>query len=448
MSGNGGGNEGASSTRPPLLTGLNYAFWKGKMESYICQIHDRAWMAVEDGYTPPMMTPTGGGEDVLKPKVQWNATANEAWDILEVAHEGTKVVKDSKLQVLQTQFGMLRMDENKCFNNFEIKLMDIVNQSHQLGDPYSDRRIKQKIMRSLPERVKSKVMALEENSGYKDMKPSEVIGRLLAYESRKGPTSTPSKKQKGIALKASKVEKEEKDDSDEDMTLLMRRFKKFAKFEKKGFGSKGLDLKKKTHFKKFEPRQERIKRKVIKCFKCGGIRYITLDCGNLKNKKGKVMAATWSVSDDSDESNETSDDEDLIAKKMDIHDYIVKFESSRLKNKRKIRRLKEENLELSTQIDHLSEEVVRTIENEDKLRKELDLSKRSEEGMKRELEDARELMAKMGSSTKKLDHMLDVGKRPSDKRGCKDSLMLIGLFRGQTTIGVLCKGSLRFGIHV
>ena len=107
------------------------------------------------------------------------------------------------------------MDENECFNEFEIKLIDIVNQIHQLGDPYSDRRIKQKIMRSLPERFESKVTALEENSGYKDVKLSEVIGRLLAYESRKGPTFTPPKKQKGIALKASKVEKEEKGDSDE-----------------------------------------------------------------------------------------------------------------------------------------------------------------------------------------------------------------------------------------
>ena len=72
MSGNDDGNEGASSTRPPLLTGINYASWKGKMELYICQIHDKAWMAVEDGYAPLMMTPMGGGEDVLKPKAQWN----------------------------------------------------------------------------------------------------------------------------------------------------------------------------------------------------------------------------------------------------------------------------------------------------------------------------------------------------------------------------------------
>ena len=72
MSGNGGRNEGASSTRPLMFTGINYISWKGKMESYICQIHDRAWMAVEDGYTSPMMTLMGGGEDILKPKVQWN----------------------------------------------------------------------------------------------------------------------------------------------------------------------------------------------------------------------------------------------------------------------------------------------------------------------------------------------------------------------------------------
>ncbi|KAK0594073.1 hypothetical protein LWI29_003905 [Acer saccharum] len=125
------------------------------------------------------------------------------------------------------------MEENECFNDFEIKLMDIVNQSHQLGDPYSDRRIKQKIMRSLPDRFESKVTALEENSGYKDMKPSEVIGRLLAYESRKGPISTPTKKQKGIALKTSKDEKEEKKvDSDEDLALFVKRFNKVMKFRR------------------------------------------------------------------------------------------------------------------------------------------------------------------------------------------------------------------------
>ncbi|KAK0594182.1 hypothetical protein LWI29_011349 [Acer saccharum] len=63
------------------------------------------------------------------------------------------------------------------------------------------------------------------------MKPSEVIGRLLAYESRKARTSSSPKKQKGIALKTSQVEKED-DDSDEDEAQMVTRFKKFFRLQR------------------------------------------------------------------------------------------------------------------------------------------------------------------------------------------------------------------------
>ncbi|KAK0594174.1 hypothetical protein LWI29_024006 [Acer saccharum] len=54
---------------------------------------------------------------------------------------------------------------------------------------------------------------------------------------------------------------------------------------------------------------------------------------------------------------------------------------------------------------------------EDKLKEELVLSRRNEDSLKRELEEVRESMTRMDSSTKKLDHMLGVGKSPCDKRG-------------------------------
>src|SRR5579862_2626667 len=356
------------------------------------------------------------------------------------------------------------MGEDECFNDFEIKLMDIVNQSHQLGDPYSDKRVKQKIMRSLPDRFESKVTAIEENSGYMDMKPSEVIGRLLAYESRKGPsTTTPPKKAKGIALKASKDAKEAKHESDEDMALFVKRFNRVMGFKKKkGFGSRGQDLKKKGPFKKFEPRQERTERKGVRCFECGGIGHFAPDCANHnEKKKGKVMAATWSgSSDDSYEEDESSSEEELMAnflafasshksksasEKEDMSQeeidssegeseyssisipkfveervlakYHAEFNDLAFKNTRKIERLREENLELSSYNDHLSEQVDRLKKREDKIKEELDLSKRNEEGLKRELDEVKGSLARMDSSTKKLDHLLGVGKSPSDKRG-------------------------------
>ncbi|KAK0594644.1 hypothetical protein LWI29_024682 [Acer saccharum] len=334
MSGFGMSKEGASSVRPPLLTDNNYSSWKGKMEAYICQIHDRAWMTVEDGYAPPMMTSTDGGEEVVKPKAQWSPQefifsmwnnkaihaircavsenqykliqitriAKEAWDILEVAHEGTEVVKDSKLQVFQTRFETIMMEEYEHFNDFQVRLMDIVNQSHQLGDPYSDRRIKQKIMRSLPERFEPKVTALEENDTYKEMndtykemKPSEVIGRLLAYELRKATTSPPKKK-KDIALKTSKMEEEE-NDSYEDMALIAKGFKKFLNLQKSGYGSKGNDFKKqKTTIKNVKPYHEMPSREKIQCYECGGFGHISKDCANLEDEREEAT-----TSSDSDE---------------------------------------------------------------------------------------------------------------------------------------------------
>ena len=89
--------------------------------------------------------------------------------------------------------------------------------------------------------------------------------------------------------------------------------------------------------------------------------------------------------EESQEENDSSDDcssldsTNVNVEKMNVHDYIVKFESSRMKNKRELKRLKEEKLELSTHVDHLSEQVERSKKIKDKLIQELDLSNRNED---------------------------------------------------------------------
>ena len=54
-----------------------------------------------------------------------------------------------------------------------------------------------------------------------------------------------------------------------------------------------------------------------------------------------------SIEDDSNDKNSSSQSTNGNVESMDLYDYIVKFESSRMKNKKEIRRLKDENLELS-----------------------------------------------------------------------------------------------------
>ena len=51
-------------------------------------------------------------------KICSTETAKEAWTILQTTYEGTKVVKDSKLQRPTTSFEEINMEEDELFDEF------------------------------------------------------------------------------------------------------------------------------------------------------------------------------------------------------------------------------------------------------------------------------------------------------------------------------------------
>ena len=52
------------------------------------------------------------------------------WNILQIVHKGTKVVKINKLQQLTTKFKSIRISDDECFDEFYVKLNDIVNSAY------------------------------------------------------------------------------------------------------------------------------------------------------------------------------------------------------------------------------------------------------------------------------------------------------------------------------
>ena len=115
--------------------------------------------------TPLKLDINGNSTGELKPKNEWDRSKNEvseanaktifsifngvspdefkrianctkakdAWEILKVTHEGTSVVKVSKLQMLTFRFETLRMNENRNFSSFYSELSDIVKSSFNLA---------------------------------------------------------------------------------------------------------------------------------------------------------------------------------------------------------------------------------------------------------------------------------------------------------------------------
>ena len=70
---------------------------------------------------------------------------------METTYEGTKKVKDTKLQMLTTQFKELKMGEDESFDSFYGKLNEVIIKKWNLGEKMEDSKVVRKILRSLLE---------------------------------------------------------------------------------------------------------------------------------------------------------------------------------------------------------------------------------------------------------------------------------------------------------
>ena len=157
----------------------------------MCSIDDTVWDAVEAGWTKLEATKStwdkativaananskalnaifcGVSPDKFH-RISHITVAKEAWEILETTYEGTKKVKDTKLQWLTTRFEELKMSEDESFDSFYSKLNEVVVRKFNLGEKTEDFKIVRKILLSLPESFHAKVTAIEENKDLDDIK--------------------------------------------------------------------------------------------------------------------------------------------------------------------------------------------------------------------------------------------------------------------------------------
>ena len=162
-------------------------------------------------------------------------------EILEINYEGTKKVKDTKLQMLTTWFKELKMSEDESFDSFYSKLNEVVVSKFNLGEKTKDSKIVRKTLRSLPESFRAKVTVIEESKDLDDIKVQELIGSFQTYE-----LSLPNqRKSKYLALKTIIKKANARNSSDDDVVerdvaYLAKNFRKFLKFKNSGkFGDKG-----------------------------------------------------------------------------------------------------------------------------------------------------------------------------------------------------------------
>ena len=163
-------------------------------------------------------------------KISFTKTVKEAWTILQTTYEGSKAVKDSKLQRLTSRFEEIKMEEDETFDEFYAKLKDIVNLAFNLGETIPEPKIVRKVHKSLPERFHAKITVIEELKDIDKIPLTKLVSNLQTYEL--GLTRIrKSSKSKNMALKVKSSDTDESsDDKDSKMkSYITRQFKKILK---------------------------------------------------------------------------------------------------------------------------------------------------------------------------------------------------------------------------
>ena len=111
-------------------------------------------------------------------KISSTKTTKEVWTTLQTTYEGTKAVKNSKLQRLTTSFEEINMEEDESFDEFYVKLKDIVNSAFNFAETILEPKIVRKVLRSLPKRFHAKITAIEESNDIDKIPLTELVGNL------------------------------------------------------------------------------------------------------------------------------------------------------------------------------------------------------------------------------------------------------------------------------
>ena len=244
-------DRGQSLIIPPLFNGTNYAYQKVRMRVFLQSLDEKVWQAIKIGQTKPKEVPADWDDAKIKAanfnsralnalfsavtneefkKISSTETAMESWTILQTTYEGTKAVKDSKLQRLTTSFKEIKGEEDESFDEFYAKLKDIVNSAFNLRETILETKIVRKVLKFLPERFHAKITMIEESKDIDKIPLTELVGNLQTYElglTRIGKSG----KGKSMALKFKSSDTEESSDNEDSKikSYITRQFKKFIK---------------------------------------------------------------------------------------------------------------------------------------------------------------------------------------------------------------------------
>ncbi|XP_070038599.1 uncharacterized protein [Nicotiana tomentosiformis] len=254
--------EGQSTYIPPRFNGQYYGWWKTRMHDFIMAEDFELWDVICDGPFVPTKNLGDPAAAIPKMRKEFNdadrkaieknfrakkilvygispdeynrisacQSTKEIWEALQIAHEGTTQVKQSKIDMLTTEYELFRMKDDELIQDMHTHFTFIINELYSLGETIPRNKLVRKILSVLPSSWESKVNAITEAKDLQTLTVDELVGNLKTYEMKKKKKKDNErrepKREKNLVLKTNN---NDLSGEDGDMAYLTRRFQKMVR---------------------------------------------------------------------------------------------------------------------------------------------------------------------------------------------------------------------------
>jgi hypothetical protein len=188
--------------KPPHFDGTGYNQSKTKMFGYLSAIYKDLWKIVEVGCDIPDddETPTPLQAYILQrnyqasnilhssvsakefDKIEDALTAKDAWDTLQVNHQGSRKVRESRIKTLEDELSLFSMKKDETIKEMYNRMKKITNQIKSLGgDKWGDREIVDKLLTVYMARDVTLPSLIRVERGFKHFSAKNVLERIEAH---------------------------------------------------------------------------------------------------------------------------------------------------------------------------------------------------------------------------------------------------------------------------
>ncbi|XP_070017488.1 uncharacterized protein [Nicotiana sylvestris] len=148
------------------------------------EFNDANKKAIEKNFRAKKILVCGIGPDEYN-RISSYQSAKEICEALKAAHEGTTQVKQSKIDMLTTEYELFRMKYDESIQGMHTRFTSIINELHSLGEIIPRNKFVRKILSVLPSFWESKVNAITEVKELQTLTMDELVGNLKTYEMKK-----------------------------------------------------------------------------------------------------------------------------------------------------------------------------------------------------------------------------------------------------------------------